>query len=80
MEEDFYSAVLYECLVLDTSRNSGYPMESLLVTSLTPPRTGATPPGRGMVPVWTSPAAVVQLCCACSLEWPPGTLYGSRGR
>jgi hypothetical protein len=47
--EDFYSAVLYECLVLDTPWNSGYPMECLLVTNLVAARTRAKASGKGKI-------------------------------
>jgi hypothetical protein len=50
VEEDFYSILLDERLVLDTPCNSGHPMQCPLVTSLAPVK------GRK-----TNPAAVVLL-------------------
>jgi hypothetical protein len=66
VEEDFYSAVLYECLVLDTPWNSGYPMESLLVTNLVAARTRAKGLGKGMLPMWrrTTPPRRPPVSCA----------------
>jgi hypothetical protein len=52
VEEDFYSIVLYERLVLATPCNTGNPMQRHLVTSLAGPETGTTSAGKGMLPVW----------------------------
>jgi hypothetical protein len=68
VEEDFYSIVLEERLVLDTSWNSGHLMECLLVTSLTALGGLQDEPGGR----WERSMKKV--------GWPPGTLYASTGR